>query len=54
MAHASAAISQAGKRDELLTKIPSKAANEQVQWVWTGMLIELDQYVPPSLQNFTL
>ena len=39
------AISQAGKRDELLTKTPSKKGNEQVQWIWSGMLIELEQYV---------
>jgi hypothetical protein len=52
MTTVSAVVSQAGKRDELLSKTPSKEANEQVQWIWTGMLIELDQYVSPSLQNF--
>ena len=50
----SVAVSQAGKRDELLSKIPSKEGNEQVQWVWTGMLIELDQYVTPGPQNLPL
>lgn len=41
----STAISQAGKRDKLLSKIPSKEGNQQVQWIWAGMLIELEQYV---------
>ena len=48
----SAAVSQVGKRDELLSRIPSKQANEQVQWIWAGMLIELEQYVVFSPQNF--
>jgi len=41
----STAISQAGKRDELLSRVPSEEGNEQIQWIWTGMLIELEQYV---------
>jgi hypothetical protein len=41
----SAAISQAGKRDELLSRIPSKEGNQQVQWISTGIMIELEQYV---------
>jgi hypothetical protein len=48
MITSSAAISQAGKRDELLSKIPSREGNEQVQWIWAGMLIELEQYVIAS------
>lgn len=47
----SAAVSQVGKRDELLSRIPSKQANEQVQWIWAGMLIQLEQYVVFSPQN---
>jgi hypothetical protein len=43
------AISQAGKREEILSKISSKGGNEQVSWVWTGMSIELAQYVVISL-----
>lgn len=39
------AISQAGKRDELLSRIPSKEGDKQVQWVGAGMEIELEQYV---------
>jgi hypothetical protein len=34
--------------------ISSKEANEQVQWIWTGMLIELDQYVKIGLWCFSL
>lgn len=37
------AVSQAGKREELLAKTPSREASEQVHWIWAGMLIELDQ-----------
>ena len=48
----SIAISQAGKRDELLSKVPSKEGNEQVQWIWGGMLIELEQYVIIALKEF--
>jgi hypothetical protein len=43
-----AAISQAGKRNELLAKIPSKEGDQQVQWIWEGMLIEWEQYVIDS------
>jgi hypothetical protein len=43
------AVSQAGKRDELLSQAPSKEANEQVQWISAGMLIELEQYVATRL-----
>ena len=39
------AVSQACKRDELLSRIPSKEGDLQVQWIWSGMLIELEQYV---------
>jgi len=39
----SIAISQAGKRQEILSKTLSREANEQVQWIWAGMLIELEQ-----------
>jgi hypothetical protein len=42
------AVSQAGKRDELLSKTPSKEGNDQVKWIWAGMLIESDQYVAIS------
>ena len=45
----STAVSQAGKRGELLSKIPSKEGNEQIQWIWAGMLIELEQYVASTL-----
>lgn len=45
-------VSQAEKRDELLARIPTKETNEQVQWVWMGILIELDQYVPMHLFGF--
>ena len=48
----STAVSQAGKREELLSKIPSKEGNEQVQWIWAGMLIELEQYVVVSSRGF--
>lgn len=48
MAAGFVAVSQVGKRDELLPRIPSKEANEQVQWIWVGMLIELEQYVAIS------
>jgi hypothetical protein len=48
----SIAVSQAGKRDELLSKIPSQEGNEQVQWIWAGMLIELEQYVAVSSKGF--
>jgi hypothetical protein len=48
MITSSAAISQAGKRDELLSKIPSREGNEQVWWIWAGILIELEQYVIAS------
>lgn len=41
----STATSQAGKKQELLAKTPSREASEQVHWVWTGMLIELEQWV---------
>jgi len=51
--NSSIAVSQAGKRGELLSKIPSKEGNEQVQWIWTGMLIELEQYVVFPLQGFS-
>jgi len=37
------ATSQAGKREEILAKKLSKDTSEQVQWVWAGMLIELEQ-----------
>lgn len=37
------AVSQAEKRQELLTQTPSREANEQVQWIWAGMIIELEQ-----------
>lgn len=39
----STATSQAGKKQELLAKTPSREASEQVHWVWAGMLIELEQ-----------
>lgn len=38
----STAISQVGKRDEPLSRVPSEEGNEQIQWIWTGMLIELE------------
>ena len=41
----SAAVSQVEKRDELLSKVPSNEGSKQVQWVWGGMLIELEQCV---------
>ena len=47
------AASQAVKRDELLSKIPSKKGNEQVQWIWTGLLIELEQYVVVGSRGFS-
>ena len=50
----SIAVSQAGKRDELLSKIPSREGNEQVQWIWAGMLIELEQYVFITFSVFNL
>ena len=48
----SIAVSQAGKRDELLSKVPSKEGNEQVQWIWAGMLIELEQYAVIAPKEF--
>ena len=48
------AISQAEKRDQLLTKIPSKQGNDQIQWVWAGMMIELEQYVMLRLKGLGL
>lgn len=42
---ASTAVTQAGKREEILSRISSKETNEQVAWIWTGILIESDQYV---------
>ena len=49
----STAVSQAGKRDKLLSKIPSGEGNERIQWVWAGMLIELEQYVVIAPQGFS-
>lgn len=46
------AVSRAGKRDELLSKVPSKEGNAQVQWIWAGMLIELEQYVVVCSNSF--
>jgi len=37
------APSQAEKRQEILAMRVSREANEQVQWIWAGMLIELEQ-----------
>jgi len=37
------ATSQAGKKQEILAKKLSKEADEQVECIWAGMLIELEQ-----------
>jgi len=47
--NSSIVASQAGKRGELLSKIPSREGNEQVQWIWAGISLELEQYVTFTL-----
>ena len=37
------AVSQAEKRQEILDKTLSAEVNEQVRWIWAGMVVELEQ-----------
>ena len=49
MVSGTTAVSQAGKKEELLSKVPPGVGNEQIQWIWTGISLELEQYVVASL-----